>query len=137
LGHTNSLKGIEPSVGEAWKYLLMAYLSFRLRYQIVSGFCQLLATNDLIPALADQSLVPTDLTTKNVAFRQEKKRDDAFKMIKKLAASIRLLQRIDYESGDPVWLIADASRKGVGGCVAQGPPIIPFMRTYNRYFSGG
>jgi hypothetical protein len=35
--------------------------------------------------------------------------DDAFNMIKKLVASIRLLQRIDYESGDTVWLIADAS----------------------------
>ena len=62
----------------------------------------------------------TDLTKKNIAFHWEKKHDDAFRMIKKLAASIRLLQRIDYESGDTVWLIADASSKGIGGYVAQG-----------------
>jgi hypothetical protein len=99
------------------------------------GFVNYLETNDFIPALADQSSLLTDLTKKNVAFRWEKKHDDAFKMIKKLAASIRLLQRIEYESRDTVWLIADASNKGAGGYVAQGRtgrvrPIGFFSRQY-------
>ena len=42
-------------------------------------------------------------------------------MIKKLAKSVQFLQRIDYKSGEPVWLIADASNRGVGGYVAQYP----------------
>ena len=43
-----------------------------------------------------------------------------FETIKRLARSVRFLQRLDYESGDPVWLVADASNKGIGGYVAQG-----------------
>ena len=33
---------------------------------------------------------------------------------------MRFLQRLDYESGEPIWLVADASNRGVGGYVAQG-----------------
>ena len=62
----------------------------------------------------------TDLTKKGVLFHWEEKHDDAFKMIKKLDKSVRFLQRINYESEEPVWLIADASNRGVGGYVAQG-----------------
>jgi hypothetical protein len=136
LGHTISSNGIEPSSEKLGK--VSSWPTPRSASDIKSflGFVNYLAANDFIPALADQSSVLTDLTKKNVAFRWEKKHDDAFKMIKKLAASIRLLQRIDYESGDTVWLIADASSKGIGGYVAQGKdwknarPIGFFSRQY-------
>ena len=48
------------------------------------------------------------------------KHQDAFDRIKRLARSVRFLQRIDYKSGEPVWLVTDASSKGIGGYVAQG-----------------
>jgi Reverse transcriptase (RNA-dependent DNA polymerase) len=119
MGHIISSKGIEPSSEKLGK--ISSWPTPRSASDIKSffGFVNYLATNDFIPALADQSSVLTDLTKKNVAFRWEKRHDDTFKMIKKLAASIRLLQRIDYESGDTVWLIVDASSKGIGGYVAQ------------------
>jgi transposase InsO family protein len=75
---------------------------------------------DFVPGLADQSAVLTDLTRKGKAFTWQAAHQKAFETIKRLARSVRFLQRLDYESGDPVWLIADASSKGVGGYVAQG-----------------
>src|SRR5436309_6828491 len=75
---------------------------------------------DFVPGLADQSSILTALTRKGTTFKWEKGHQNAFEMIKRLARSVRFLQRIDYESGEPVWLITDASSKGIGGYVAQG-----------------
>jgi hypothetical protein len=85
-----------------------------------NGLVNYLAMFDFVPGLADCSAVLTDLTMKGVPFRWEKKHENVFRMMKKPAKSVRFLQRINYESGEPVWLIADASTRGVGGHVAQG-----------------
>ena len=62
----------------------------------------------------------TDLTRKGVRFKWLEKHESAFRTIKKLASVAELLQRIDYDSDDPIFLVADASSGGVGGYVAQG-----------------
>ena len=61
-----------------------------------------------------------DLTKKGVVFMWEQAHRQAFEKIKRLVRSVRFLQKLNYESGEPVWLVADASNKGVGGYVAQG-----------------
>ena len=49
-----------------------------------------------------------------------KRASECLRNDKRLARSVQFLQRIYYESGEPVWLVTDASSKGVGGYVAQG-----------------
>ena len=75
---------------------------------------------DFISGLADYSSVLTQLNRKNVIFRWGRPQENAFQTIKRLSRSVRFLQRLDYESGDLVWLVTDASNKGIGGYVAQG-----------------
>ncbi len=120
LGHIVSSKGLEADPAKLEK--IANWPTPRTATQITefNGLVNYLAAFDFIPGLAEQSAVLTDLTKKGTVFQWERKHDDAFKMIKKLAKSVRFLQRIDYESDEPVWLIADASNRGVGGYVAQG-----------------
>ena len=57
---------------------------------------------NFIPELAEQSIILMNLIKKDVEFQWEKKHDDVFKMIKKLAKSIQFLQRINYELRESV-----------------------------------
>jgi transposase InsO family protein len=75
---------------------------------------------DFVPGLADQSSVLTELTRKGRPFSWASEQQMAFDLIKRLVRSVQFLQRINYEFGEPVWLVADASSKGIGGYVAQG-----------------
>ena len=121
LGHYVSSKGLEADPNKLEKIANWPTPITATQITEFNGLVNYLAAFDFIPGLAEQSAILTDLTKKGVEFHWEKKHDDAFKMIKRLAKSVQFLQRIDYESGEPVWLIADASNRGVGGYVAQGP----------------
>jgi Reverse transcriptase (RNA-dependent DNA polymerase)/RNase H-like domain found in reverse transcriptase/Integrase zinc binding domain/Chromo (CHRromatin Organisation MOdifier) domain/Retrotransposon gag protein len=121
LGHYVSSKGLEADPNKLEKIANWPTPITATQITEFNGLVNYLATFDFVPGLAEQSAILTDLTKKGVEFRWEKKHDDAFKMIKKLAKSVQFLQRINYESGEPVWLISDASNRGVGGYVAQGP----------------
>jgi len=121
LGHYVSSKGLEADPNKLEKIANWPTPITATQITEFNGLVNYLAAFDFVPGLAEQSAILTDLTKKGVEFRWEKKHDDAFKMIKKLAKSVQFLQRIDYESGEPIWLIADASNRGVGGYVAQGP----------------
>ena len=120
LGHFISSKGIEADPAKLEKVANWPTPTSASQILEFNGLVNYLAMFDFVPGLADHSAILTDLTRKGVPFRWEKKHEDAFRMIKKLARSVRFLQRIDYESGDPIWLIADVSNRGVGGYVAQG-----------------
>jgi len=120
LGHYVSSKGLEADPNKLEKIANWPTPVTATQITEFNGLVNYLAAFDFVPGLAEQSAILTDLTKKGVEFRWEKKHDDAFKMIKKLAKSVQFLQRIDYESGEPIWLIADASSRGVGGYVAQG-----------------
>ena len=84
------------------------------------GLVNYVAMFDFIPGLADYSSILSDLTKRNVPFHWRKEQQQAFDTIKRLARSVRFLQRLDYESSEPVWLVSDASNKRIGGYVAQG-----------------
>jgi len=120
LGHRISSKGIQANPAKLDK--INTYPTPRSVADIRSflGLVNYVAMFDFIPGLADYSSVLSNLTKKNVPFRWGKEHQQAFDTIKRLARSVRFLQRLDYESGEPVWLVADASNRGVGGYVAQG-----------------
>jgi hypothetical protein len=120
LGHYVSSRGLEADPSKLEKIADWPTPTSAAQITEFNGLVNYLAAFDFVPGLAEQSAILTDLTKKGVLFHWEKKHDDAFKMIKKLAKSVRFLQRINYESEEPVWLIADASNRGVGGYVAQG-----------------
>lgn len=44
-----------------------------------------------------------------------------FDMIKRICYKTPILRLIDYQSDEPVWLICDASKTGVGVIYGQGP----------------
>src|SRR5438045_1295527 len=121
LGHYVSSKGLEADPNKLEKIANLPTPITATQITEFNGLVNYLAAFDFVPGLSEQSAILTDLTKKGVEFCWEKKHDDTFKMIKKLAKSVQFLQRIDYESGEPVWLIADTSNHGVGGYVAQGP----------------
>src|SRR5204863_3996093 len=114
LGHVVSSKGLEADPAKLEK--IANWPTPRTATQITefNGLVNYLAAFNFIPGLAEQSAVLTDLTKKGTVFQWERKHDDAFKMIKKLAKSVRFLQRIDYESDEQVWLITDDSKRGEG-----------------------
>src|SRR5437667_4540232 len=117
LGHFVSSRGLEADPAKLEKIVNWPTPTTATQITEFNGLVNYLAMFDFVPGLAEQSAILTDLTKKGVEFRWKKKHDDAFKMIKKLAKFVQFLQRINYESGEPVWLVADASNRGVGGYV--------------------
>ena len=120
IGHYISSQGIEPDPSKLDKITNFPTPKSVDNIKSFLGLVNYLAMFDFVPGLADQSSVLTDLTKKGRAFLWTPDHQKAFDMIKRLVRSVRFLQRIDYESGEPVWLVADASNKGIGGYVAQG-----------------
>ena len=120
LGHYVSSKGLEPDSSKLNR--IMDFPVPRSVEDIKSflGLVNYLAMFDFIPGLADHSSVLTELTKKGKVFEWRYTHQKALETIKRLVKSVRFLQRINYESGEPVWLVADASSKGIGGYVAQG-----------------
>ena len=120
LGHFISSRGIKVNLTKLDKITNWPTSTSATQIMEFNGLVNYLAMFDFVPGLTDCSAVPTDFTRKGVPFCWKKKHENAFRMIKKLAKSVRFLQRINYESGEPVWLIADASNRGVEGYVTQG-----------------
>jgi hypothetical protein len=136
LGHFISSKGIEADPSKLEKITLWPTPKSASEIKGFLGLVNYLVMLDFVPGLANYSSVLTDLTKKGVQFIWTKNHEAAFNTIKRLCRSVQFLQRLDYESGEPIWLITDASSKGVGGYVAQGPdwqkakPIGFFSRQY-------
>ena len=120
LGHYISSNGIEPDSTKLDKITNFPVPRSVGDIKSFLGLVNYLAMFDFIPGLADHSSVLTDLTRKGVTFEWGQAHQLAFERIKRLVRTVRFLQRLNYESGEPVWLVADASNKGVGGYVAQG-----------------
>ena len=120
LGHYISSKGIEPDPSKLDKIAKFPTPQSVEDVKSFLGIVNYLAMFDFVPGLADQSSVLTNLTKKGMTFSWGAEQQTAFDLIKRLVRSIRFLQRINYDSGEPVWLVADASSKGIGGYVAQG-----------------
>src|ERR1700737_993714 len=120
LGHIISSRGIQPTPDKLEKISAFPRPRSVGDIKLFLGLVNYLAQFDYIPGLADHSSILTNLTRKDIPFRWTEEHENAFKTVKKLASTAQLLQRIDYDSGDPIWRVADASNRGVGGYVAQG-----------------
>ena len=73
-----------------------------------------------IPGLAEWSTVLSSLTRKNVPFEWRKEHQQAFENIKRLALLTPICKPIDHDNSDPVYVVADASKRGIGGYYGQG-----------------
>ena len=79
--------------------------NYRLKAGIEKSFLGLVnyvTMFDFVPGLTDQSCVLTTLTKKGTIFKWEDKHQKDFKLIKRLTRSVRFLQRLNYESDEPV-----------------------------------
>jgi hypothetical protein len=47
--------------------------------------------------------------------------DKCFKMIKQICYKTLVIRPLKYDSNEPVWVICDASKTGVGSMYGQGP----------------
>ena len=56
----------------------------------------------------------------NRAFQWTPLLDKCFKSIKALAARAPILKPVDFSSNEPVWVITDSSKTGVGAVYGQG-----------------
>ena len=120
LGHYISSKGVEPHPDKLDKISEFPTPQSTEDIKSFLGLVNYLATFDFLPGLADHSSVLTSLTRKGAQFEWQHEHQMAFDTIKRLTRSVQCLQRLDYESGEPVWLVSDASNRGIGGYVAQG-----------------
>ena len=120
LGHYISSNGIEPDSAKLDKITNFPQPQSAGDIKSFLGLVNYLTMFDFLPGLADHSSILTALTKKGVIFAWDQVHQQAFNTIKRLCRAVRFLQRLNYESGEPVWLIAAASNKGIGGYVAQG-----------------
>jgi len=102
LGHYVSSKGIEADPAKLNK--ITEYPTPRSIDDVKSflGLVNYLAMFDFIPGLADQSCILSALLRKGAQFKWEEEHQKAFDTIKRLSHSVQFLQRIDYDSGEPV-----------------------------------
>jgi len=120
LGHKISSKEIQADSAKLDKITRFPTPRSAEHIRSFLGLVNYVAMFDFIPGLADYFSILSNLTKKNIPFKWTKQHQLAFETIKRLARSIRFLQRLDYESGDSVWLVADASNREVEEYVAQG-----------------
>ncbi|GAA5996432.1 hypothetical protein JCM11641_006701, partial [Rhodosporidiobolus odoratus] len=76
-----------------------------------------------IPRLAEHTAVLTPLTRKglnDVEGLWTDKEEAAFKAIKETVTSLPVLRAIDQDSEEPIWLMTDASKVGIGAVLLQG-----------------
>ena len=89
LSHFISSKSIEADPAKLEKITNWPTPTSATQILEFNGLVNYLAMFDFVPGLADSSAVLTNLTRKGVPFRWEKKHENAFRMIKKLAKSVR------------------------------------------------
>ena len=90
----------------------------------VRGFLGLVQyLRKFIPQLAEHTAVLTPLTKKgvtNVPRLWGSKEEGAFEAIKKIVTSLPVLRPLDQDSSEPIWLMTDASKVGIGAVLLQG-----------------
>ncbi|GAA5997935.1 hypothetical protein JCM11641_005979, partial [Rhodosporidiobolus odoratus] len=92
-----------------------------------------------IPGLAEHTAVLTPLTKKGMTRIEHlwgEKEELAFETIKRIVTSLPVLKAIDQDSDEPIWLMTDASQRGVGAVLLQGKDwktALP-CRVYSRQY---
>lgn len=121
LGHIISRNGLEADKSKVEK--IENWPRPRTVSQ-VRGFLGLVQyLRKFVPRLAEYTAVLTPLTKKgltNVEELWKKKEEEAFQAIKRIVASLPILQPLRHDADEPIWLMTDASKVGVGAVLLQG-----------------
>ncbi|GAA5978438.1 hypothetical protein JCM11641_007946 [Rhodosporidiobolus odoratus] len=76
-----------------------------------------------IPQLAEHTAILTPLTRKGLTRIDHlwtEKEERVFGAIKRIVTSVPVLKPVDQDSDEPIWLMTDASKVGVGAVLLQG-----------------
>jgi transposase InsO family protein len=119
LGHVISNKGIRPHPSKIEKIIKWPDLRNTGDVLSFNGLAEYVA--NFVPALASSIQILSRLTKKNVVFAWNKEEKEAFERIKQLMKETPFLKPIDdSDNAPPIWLISDASDRGIGGVLCQG-----------------
>jgi len=118
LGHIISSKGVEVAQDKVDKILASRTPTSPSDIKEFNGLVNYIG--QFIPGLSEWSSVLSGLTKKDVKFKWESVHQEAFDNIKRLAKNTPICKPIDYDSPDPIMLVADASNRGLGGYYGQG-----------------
>ena len=118
LGHTISSRGIQPAQTKIDGILAARVPCSPADIKEFLGLVNYIA--QFLPGLSEWSTVLSGLTRKGVKFDWLPEHEEAFCNIKRLAKNYPVCKPLDYDSTDPIMLIADASNRGLGGYFGQG-----------------
>jgi len=118
LGHIISSKGVEVAQDKVDKILASRTPTSPSDIKEFNGLVNYIG--QFIPGLSEWSSVLSGLTKKDVKFKWESVHQEAFDNIKRLAKNTPICKPIDYDSPDPIMLVADPSNRGLGGHYGQG-----------------
>ena len=134
LGHLVSGQGIKPDPKKTLKVENWPAPKNKKQIQRFMGLVNYI--RKFLPDLAKNTTSLMKLTRKNIPFRWGHQEQEDFEAIKAIVKQAKVLKTLDYESGEPIWLITDASRTGVGAVLSQGkdwrtaPPVLFESRGY-------
>lgn len=134
LGHFVSRHGLGPDPLKIAK--IQAWPAPRTKKGIQEFMGLVNYCRKFVRRLSDYTPPLTNLTKKNVVFRWGEIQQNAFRQIKACLDDLPHLKGIDYNSGETIWVVTDASDTGIGGMLGQGPdwktcaPIAFESRTY-------
>ncbi|GAA6054862.1 hypothetical protein NBRC10513_006213 [Rhodotorula toruloides] len=121
LGHIISREGIEADPSKVEK---VRNWSRPRTVSQVRGFLGLVQyLRKFIPSLAEHTAVLTPLTRKgfvDVEGSWGEREEKAFEAIKRIVTSLPVLRPVDQDSDEPIWLMTDASKVGIGAVLLQG-----------------
>lgn len=118
LGHYLSQRGLEADDKKIDKILAWPVSKTKKNIQEFMGLVNYL--RKFCKNLAEPARLLTRLTKKNVKFTWPESSARAFDEIKHTVQNLPILRNIDYDSTEPIWVITDASKSGIGGVLAQG-----------------
>jgi hypothetical protein len=118
LGHIISSRGIEVADDKINKIISSHVPTSAQNVKEFNGLVNYIG--QFIPGLAHWSTVLSELTKKNIEFKWEPRHQDALDKIKLLVRNTPVCKPIDYDSLDPIMVVADASNRAVGGYYGQG-----------------
>ncbi|GAA5918691.1 hypothetical protein JCM1841_006242 [Sporobolomyces salmonicolor] len=121
LGHVISRDGIEADPSKTDKIKNWPRPKTVSHVRGFLGLVQYL--RKFIPRLVEHTAVLTPLTRKgltNVEDLWTDKEERAFLAIKRIVSSLPVLKAVDQDSKEPIWLMTDASKVGIGAVLLQG-----------------
>ena len=121
LGHTITSQGLSA---EPQKILKVDNCSTPTKRKELQRFMEIVNYLSIyVPHLATVATPLTRLCGDRVKFKWEPIHDASLQQVKDIISTEAILKPINYESTDPIFLITDASVKGIGAWIGQGPSI--------------